>query len=183
MWAQGRAKRREQQRLHVGLHLQTPAEISESVLIHLQHCSAHQVVGSCIARCRRKPSMPTARQPLQKRKEKTAARIKIRRDHLHVRVQVGDPALCNLPLVAHEDFSCTETHITIRKVQETQSQWGQMYSVIKASVIPPTHTHTHCKVVFIEAQCVECAPLTHTHTHTLSLRPGEQMFQSTKSEM
>lgn len=48
MWARGRAKRRERQRLRAELDVQTAAEISEPVLIHLQHRSAH-CCGLCTA--------------------------------------------------------------------------------------------------------------------------------------
>lgn len=69
MWARGRAKRREQQRLHVELDVQTTAEISESVLIHLQNSSAHWFVGFYGA-----PSMPT---PSLQKKRKLAKCLKL----------------------------------------------------------------------------------------------------------
>lgn len=83
MWARGRAKRRERQRLRAELDVQTAAEISEPVLILLQHRSAH-----CCRFCTAEGNR------------------EIRRDeYLHVRVEFGDSALRDLPLVAEEDFS------------------------------------------------------------------------------
>lgn len=69
--------------------MQTAAEISEPVLIHLQPRSAH-----CCRFCTAEGNRATFH-----------AERHLRCDYLHVRVEFRDSALCDLLLVADEDFS------------------------------------------------------------------------------
>lgn len=52
----------------------------------------------------------------------------IKCDYLHVRIEFGDPALCNLPLVADEDLSWTETCSMWKKCRVKVNRFIRMES-------------------------------------------------------
>lgn len=94
MWAQGRAKRREEQRLRAELDVQTSAEIFSS-----QRLSAHGRVQyadlwAFLGCSRQSNSKQASSVPL----------LPVACDYLHVGVEFGDPALCYVPLVSDENL-------------------------------------------------------------------------------
>lgn len=93
MWARGRATRGARQRQRAGLDVQTAAEISEPVFILLLPRSAH--CWSCCTAEGGRGSGPATLHPERH----------TRGPYLHVRVELGDSPLCDLLLVADEDFS------------------------------------------------------------------------------